>query len=136
MDQRLRELVRQRARGRCEYCGFPEPYSVRPYHCDHVIARQHGGAAELENLAWACNHCNLHKGTNISGLDPATGQPTRLFHPRQDRWDDHFQWHGPLLLGRTVIGRVTVQLLVANDPLLVAVRAALMAEGVFATPFL
>jgi hypothetical protein len=35
-----------------------------------------------------------------------------------------------------VIGRVTVQLLVANDPLLVAVRAALMAEGVFAAPFL
>ena len=131
MDERLRELVRQRARGRCEYCGFPQEYSVRPYHCDHVIARQHGGATEMKNLAWACNRCNLHKGTNLFGIDPETGKPMRLFNPRQDRWGDHFQWHGSLLAGRTAIGRTTAHLLDLNDPLLVATRAALMAEGAF-----
>jgi len=134
MDLRLRELVRERAHGRCEYCRFPEDRSVRPFHGDHVLARQHGGETVIENLAWACNHCNLHKGPNMTGIDPATGQSTRLFHPRQDRWEDHFHWQGAVLVGRTVIGRATIRVLDANNPLLVAVRAALMEEGFDFTP--
>jgi 5-methylcytosine-specific restriction endonuclease McrA len=98
MDQRLRELVRERAGGHCEYCGFPQEFSVRPFHCDHVVAQQHGGETVTENLAWACNHCNLHKGPNLTSIDPLTGQTTRLFHPRSDHWEDHFLWQGPVLL--------------------------------------
>ena len=64
-----------------------------------------------------------------SGIDPVTSQSTRLFHPRHDRWEDHFRWQGSVLVGRTVIGRVTICVLDANDPLLVAVRAALTEEG-------
>ena len=29
-----------------------------PHGPDHVIAEKHGGPASLENLAWACFHCN------------------------------------------------------------------------------
>jgi hypothetical protein len=48
-----------------------------------------GGQAELEGF-----FCNTRKGPNLSGLDPQTGELTRLFHPRQDRWQDHFRWEG------------------------------------------
>src|SRR4051794_9946237 len=103
MDQRLRELVRERARGRCEYCRFPETFGVRPFHCDHIIAEQHRGKSVIQNLAWACNHCNLHKGPNLSGIDPVTEETVRLFHPRHDSWNEHFAWEGAHLVGRTAM---------------------------------
>jgi hypothetical protein len=31
------------------------------------------------------------KGTRISGIDPESDTEVRLFHPRQDEWDEHFQ---------------------------------------------
>ena len=37
--------------------------------------------------------CTL-KGANIAGLDPGTGELTRRFHPRRDRWREHFEWRG------------------------------------------
>jgi hypothetical protein len=131
MDQRLREIVRARSLGICEYCRFPEKFSVRPFHCDHVVARQHGGESTHENLAWACNHCNLHKGPNLTGIDPLTGQTTPLFNPRRDRWEEHFAWEKTRLVGRTPVGRTTVYVLDANNELLVATRAALIAERVY-----
>jgi hypothetical protein len=45
-------------------------------------------------------------------------------------WERHFRWNGPYLIGRTAIGRVTVEVLAMNDPLRVAVREELIAEGV------
>lgn len=57
--------------------GLPFTFSV-----DHIVARQHGGPTVLENLALACLHCNRHKGPNIAGTDPSTGEIVRLFHPR------------------------------------------------------
>jgi hypothetical protein len=46
------------------------------------------------NLALACIDCNLHKGTNLTGIDPQTNDVTELFHPRRQSWDDHFEWRG------------------------------------------
>jgi hypothetical protein len=54
-----------------------------------------------------------------------------LFHPRRHKWDRHFRWNGPRLVGRTPIGRTTVVVLALNDPDLVAVRMALIEEGRF-----
>lgn len=102
-----------------------------PFQIDHIIARQHGGATELENLALACIHCNRFKGPNIAGLDPGSGEVVRLFHPRRDSWTEHFVWNGPRLKALTQIGRVTIALLLINDPEVVAVRNALREEGVF-----
>jgi hypothetical protein len=98
---------------------------------DHVVAKQHRGATVLSNLAMACFHCNAHKGPNVAGVDPHTGSIVRLFHPRTDRWADHFEWAGGELVGRSAIGRVTIVTLFINDPLEVASRASLMEEGVF-----
>ncbi len=128
---RLARKVRDRARNRCEYCQLPESMSPIPHEIDHIVAEQHGGATTLSNLALACFADNHHKGPNLSGIDPQTGRPTWLFHPRRHKWDRHFRWKGPLLVGRTAVGRATISVLCMNAPHRVAWRAALIEEGVF-----
>ncbi len=66
-------------------------------------------------MAIACGYCNLHKGPNIAALDPDSGQLVPLFHPRRDRWADHFMWEGTVVRGLTPVGRATVELLAMND---------------------
>jgi hypothetical protein len=78
-----------------------------------------------------CHFCNRHKGPNIAGIDPVTKQLTRLFHPRQDNWLEHFRWNEAHLLGITSIGRVTINVLAINHPQQIATRQALIDEGVF-----
>jgi hypothetical protein len=98
---------------------------------DHIIARQHGGSTLSRNLALACLRCNAHKAPNLAGLDPDTGDLVRLFHPRKDRWSDHFRWKKAKLIGLTPIGRTTISVLSINHPDPVAVRTALLREGLF-----
>jgi hypothetical protein len=114
MDARLRQLVRQRANNCCEYCGLSQDSEPLPFHIEHIIPRQHGGKDLAENLALACHHCNLHKGTNLSGLDPKTRKLTRLFHPRLDDWDEHFKNRDGEISGLSAIGRTTAALLRMN----------------------
>ena len=123
------ESASLRAAGRCEYCHFPTAVSRLPFHCDHIIAEKHGGATDDLNLAWACFRCNLHKGPNIAGLDPVTGALTRLFHPRDDKWDEHFEWSAAWMRGKTDVGRTTIAVLEINEADVVAVRESLLAEG-------
>jgi hypothetical protein len=54
-----------------------------------------------------------------------------LFHPRKDRWSDHFAWEGPTLVGQTRIARATILVLWMSHPLVVEKRRLLIAEGVF-----
>jgi len=110
-------------------CHIPASGYVGSFHADHIIARQHGGESNLENLALACLHCNQHKGPNIAGRNPETGEVVELFHPRRNRWGDHFDWDGANLIGKTTVGRATIQVLAINDPGFRAVRIALMDEG-------
>jgi hypothetical protein len=131
MEQALVSLVRQRARATCEYCRLPQGLSPIAFEIDHVIAQKHGGATEAANLALACFYCNSFKGPNIAGIDPGSGRIIRLYHPRQDVWTRHFRWDGPVLVGRTSVGRATVAVLEINHPDAVAVRRALIEEGVF-----
>ncbi len=99
-----------------------------PLHIDHVIARQHGGGSDLENLALACLHCNRHKGPNIAGRHPVTGELVRLFNPRSDLWSNHFEWVGLQLAGKTDVGWVTIQVLAINAPEVVELRRARQEE--------
>ena len=78
MDAETRQLVRTRANHRCEYCGIHQRiYPDFAFHIEHIVARQHGGEDELDNLALSCHLCNSKKGPNLSGLDPDTGALTR-----------------------------------------------------------
>ena len=120
----LRRMVRERAGGRCEYCRLPQEGSVLSFHIGHIVPRQHGGVTGGDHLALACPHCNLHKGPNLTGLDPDTGQVTELFHPRRQRWEEHFAWRGIYIVGRTATGRTTVRVLRINSEDQLGLRSA------------
>lgn len=125
-----RQLVCDRAGGRCEYCHLPEfTAPVSNFHIEHIIAKQHGGSDEPDNLAWSCHRCNLHKGPNLSGIDPLTERVVRLFDPRRQSWKRHFEWLGAPLLGRTQIGRATVAVLDINDPQRLDLRQIIRDDG-------
>jgi len=129
MNSALEALVRQRAKGLCEYCHFPERLAEVPFQIEHIIAKQHGGPTESENLALSCAFCNRYKGPNLSGIDPPTRKVVRLFDPRKQSWNEHFEWNEPVLVGKTDIGRGTIQTLAINRPDAVLVRKLLFAEG-------
>jgi hypothetical protein len=133
MDETLAAEVRARAGFRCEYCQLPDSIYPWPFEIEYVVAQQHGGPTVPGNLAYACLHCNRHKGPNLAGIDwqKSRTKLVRLYHPRRHRWAYHFAWDGPRLAGRTAIGRVTVAVLAMNDPIRVALREQLFAEGVF-----
>ena len=131
MDDALERLVRRRANGRCEYCHLPQDWSRVPFEIDHITPRKHHGRTVQGNLALACYYCNVYKGPNLTGLDPATGKLTPLYHPRRHKWTYHFRYHDVELIGRTAIGRATVDVLRINLPNLVALRGLLMENGLF-----
>jgi 5-methylcytosine-specific restriction endonuclease McrA len=114
IDAALRELVRLRAAGLCEYCRIAERFTLVEHEIDHVIALKHGGRTVPENLALCCAVCNRFKGSDIASIDPETGQLTPLFHPRLDRWDDHYQVRDGEIRALTAKGRGTVRLLRMN----------------------
>jgi 5-methylcytosine-specific restriction endonuclease McrA len=116
MDRATRDAVRTRAGNRCEYCQLHQVDSpLATLHIEHILPRQHGGSDSLDNLALACIDCNLAKGPNLAGINPATDAMTPLFHPRRQGWDEHFAWQGVEILGTTTIGRTTVRVLNMNS---------------------
>ena len=110
---------------------MPQAFHVATFEVDHLVARKHHGSTDLENLALSCVRCNSHKGPNLAGIDPDTGQQSRLFHPRRDVGTDHFEWRDAVLLGLTPVGRATIDVLTINHADYVALRESLIAEGVF-----
>lgn len=113
---------------------MPQLFDPLPFEIDHIIARQHQGSSDANNLALACYACNHHKGPNIASFDPDARQAVPLFNPRRDVWTHHFQWQGPALLGLTPVGRVTIHVLAINREYRVALRRALIRERVFPPP--
>ena len=69
------------------------------------------------------------KGTNSSAVDPESDAVVRLFHPRQDRWDEHFVFVSQRVIGLTATGRASVWLLQMNAPDRINLRAMLAAAG-------
>jgi len=130
MEPELRRRVRQRAGNRCEYCRLHQEHEAEsPFHIEHIVAQQHGGTDYEENLALACCWCNAIKGPNLASVDPDTGMLTRLFHPRKDRWADHFRRAGAQIIGMTDVGRTTAWLLQFNEADNLAQRELLLELG-------
>lgn len=126
---RLRRRVILRAGHRGEYCGLAQEGQEATFHIDHIMPVAAGGPTVLENLALACVSCSLRKAARRSGLDPETGRSIPLFHPRRQRWADHFRWQGVEVLGLTATGRATIAALQLNRPLILAIRAEEAARG-------
>lgn len=112
----LRRRVEARAKKRCEYCMLSQIGQAATFHVDHITPVVAGGGTVLENLALACIHCSLRKGARLLIPDPRTGKSVRLFHPREQQWDEHFQWRETELVGVTAVGRATIQALALNSP--------------------
>ncbi len=131
VNRETRERVRTRAGFRCEYCRKPDAVSDYPPHVDHIIALKHGGASDLDNLAWACFQCNTAKSSDIASYDRETLAIVPLYNPRTQTWDEHFEMHDGVMVGKTPVGRATIQALLLNEPEPVAVRAALLRAGMW-----
>jgi len=129
MDATTRDLVRRRAENRCEYCLLRQEHSELTHHIEHITAQQHGGDDHVDNLALACHRCNCNKGPNLTGVDPISGELVPLFHPRRDRWAEHFLFHGVRIQGITPAGRATVQVLAMNDARRLELRSQLPAHN-------
>lgn len=104
----MEKAVRQRAAERCEYCRMHQSLQGATFHVEHIIPRSRGGVSDLDNLAWACPSCNLHKSNRVEVPAPDGGELVPLFHPRRDHWHDHFRWNGYRITGLTTIGNYSI----------------------------
>ena len=129
ISARLRRLVTERAAQRCEYCGLAQEGQEATFHIDHIVPVSAGGRDTAENLALACVSCSLRKEARRSGLDSETGRTVALFHPRRQKWSDHFTWNGVRILGLTATGRATVATLNLNRPVILNIRWEEMERG-------
>lgn len=127
----LRQRVEKRANYRCEYCHAPQAACGYLFHSDHIDPKSQGGPDDFHNRALACCSCNGSKHDFINGIDPGTGTAQPLFHPRTDRWEDHFRWSADMLVleGITAKGRATVARLKMNDPIRLTARAVWVRTG-------
>ena len=70
----------------------------------------------------------MHKGPNLSGMDPLTNELTRLFNSRRDDWSAHFELlESGEIRGLTDVGRTTAFVLDMNAERRVALRRAIAA---------
>jgi hypothetical protein len=127
----LRQLVIERAQGRCEYCLIHQDFSIYTHEIDHIIAVKHGGQTLSENLALSCLPCNRHKGSDFATLDPNNGEIIRLFNPRLQLWDEHFTLKNAEIIGITDIGQATSRLLMFNTSSRMRSRQSLIDQNLY-----
>jgi len=84
---------------------------------------------QSDNLALSCVLCNKRKGSDLASVDPDTGKITPLYHPRHDRWSEHFRLDGAQIVPLTPAGRATVYLLQLNQGDRIVERELLLAIG-------
>lgn len=130
MDEATRQEVRDRAANRCEYCRLKQQhFRLWRHQIEHVIPKKHHGSDDADNLALACVRCNLAKSSNLAGRDEETGEIVPLFNPRVDEWHEHFAYSGPRIIGRTPVGRVSVDVLNMNEDERLRLRRILLSSG-------
>lgn len=108
--------VAERAGHRCEYCRAPEAVFNFPFEVEHILPPGAGGPDVDSNLALACRACNVSKSDHTHAADPDSNLLVDLFHPRRQRWDDHFRVDEQgMILGKTPTGRATAARLHMNS---------------------
>jgi hypothetical protein len=128
LPAKLRRLVRQRAKGYCEYCICAEFCVTQLHSIEHIEPESKGGTSDEDNLALACQGCNGSKSNKTHALDPATRRKVPLFHPRRDDWHEHFTWSPDrlYLIGLTPTGRATISELDLNREGVIHLRRLLL----------
>ncbi|MEM7112305.1 MAG: HNH endonuclease [Chloroflexota bacterium] len=131
ISRALRKQVRQLDNGRCAYCHTPTAITGAKLVIDHIVPESEGGQTILLNLCIACHACNQFKGSQTRAFDLLTGNWVPLFHPRQQKWRDHFRWSqdGSEMLGISEIGRGTIAALKMNHEEIALARRRWVAVG-------
>lgn len=114
VSQAHRNVIASNAYFICEYCLIHQDDSYFSHQIDHIISLKHGGDSNLNNLAYSCITCNRNKGSDIGSILVNPEVFVRLYHPRRDRWIDHFQLNNTWIEGLTDIGTATIQVLAFN----------------------
>lgn len=106
LSEPLRNVVRNRAKNRCEYCLSHQDYVMGRLQIDHIQPVAKGGLDTEDNLCLACELCNQYKWTQTEAEDLETGETVALFNPRQQSWNDNFAWskEGTEIIGKTACG--------------------------------
>lgn len=119
----VRRQITARDAQRCAYCRSPMIVGI-PMVIEHIIPLVGGGSSAVDNLCLACYRCNEFKGSRTEAADPIHGKLTMFFHPRQQRWSEHFAWHvhGDTMNGLTSCGRTTIEALRLNNDWIVQAR--------------
>ncbi|MFN0213931.1 MAG: HNH endonuclease [Saprospiraceae bacterium] len=125
----IRQAVAERANCRYEYCLMLEAEFFVAFEIDHIVSLKHGGSNDLENLAFACPHCNQHKGSDLGTYVSESNRLTRLFHPRKDTWEKHFEVDEGEIMPLTKIGAATIKVLDINNPDRIILRRLLIQAG-------
>lgn len=147
-DPDLRMVVQARVRNACEYCLMP---TGTRFHIDHILptsrwrdyldgkllvqpVADERGPNHLDNFAWSCPFCNASKGQRVSSRIGRRSAP--IFHPRRQRWEDHFILTDRhlLIVGLSDVGRATERTLAFNDPQrngALAARHSAIVDGVY-----
>ena len=127
----LRRKLEETDDHRCAYCLILQANPGQRMVPDHITPESQGGKTAFENLCFACRMCNEFKGPRTSGVDPLTSQTAPLFHPRQQRWSDHFTWGAgnTQIVGLTAVGRATVVALQMNHEVIVPARQKWVSAG-------
>lgn len=131
MADQSRELITERAGGRCEYCQMHQSLQGATFHIEHVIPRARGGKSDSSNLALACPSCNLHKADRVEAYADSSTTAVALFNPRTDVWAEHFEWDDYSLVGKTEVGKVTILTLDLNHDRRIKIRQAEQLFGLF-----
>jgi 5-methylcytosine-specific restriction endonuclease McrA len=129
ISEKLRLDVALSANFRCEYCRVHEDDLFYSFQIDHIISVKHGGETMIDNLAYSCSMCNQNKGSNLGTYLVDSKRLVRLFSPRKDSWNAHFEVNEGAIIGKTRIGLATIKVLDLNNPDRIILRQQLMVDG-------
>jgi hypothetical protein len=127
----FKQIIIKRSKSCCEYCKCPSDFSTELFSIEHIIPRSKNGSDELDNLAYACIGCNIYKSDKTEFIDVVSQTLSPLFNPRIMNWIDHFIWDESLtsIIGKTAVGRATIEALKLNRRPVKNLRRALLAIG-------
>src|SRR2546421_5693657 len=114
ISSETRLIVVRRANHVCEYCLIAEQDAYFRFQVEHIISRKHGGSSEIDNLALACVFCDRHKGSDIASIIPGQQELVPLYHPRNDRWRNHFRLDGVIIEPLSQIAEAAIRILQMN----------------------
>ncbi len=109
--------IRRQAKNRCGYCLNPQELIPYKLEIEHIYPKSLGGKSIVENLWLACRECNAHKAVKTEAIDNLTGKTIKLFNPRTQNWNEHFEFskNDSQIIGKTPCGRATVEALQINN---------------------